>query len=110
MTSYELGETVLVEFPQTAAPGPKLRPAVVILDIGDDDLVVAPITSVARTGPGDLLIMHWRQAGLRTASWVRLAKVNNSLKQAVLRRIGCLTLKDRQAVVAAWQSLYDLKP
>ena len=110
MTRFDFGEVVLVHFPQTAAPGTKLRPAVVILDIGDQDLVVAPVTSIPRHGPGDLPISAWHQAGLHAASWVRLAKVNTLLKQEVARKIGRLSPEDRQLVDASWHGVYRLKP
>ena len=42
MTSYKFGEVVLVEFPGVIRT--KRRPALVILDIGDADVVLAPIT------------------------------------------------------------------
>ena len=45
MTLYKPGDVVLVEFPFASGVGSKLRPALVILDTGDVDLVVARITS-----------------------------------------------------------------
>ena len=45
MTLYKPGDVVLVKFPFTSGAGSKLRPALVILDTGDDDLVVARITT-----------------------------------------------------------------
>ena len=40
-TSYQPGEVVLVAFPFTGGPHVKRRPALVILDSGDADVVVA---------------------------------------------------------------------
>lgn len=40
MTSFELGEIVLIAFPQTGTSVLKKRPSLVILDIGDADLVL----------------------------------------------------------------------
>ena len=53
MTTYEFGEIVLIGFPQTGTTALKKRPGLVILDIGDADLVLAPITTRERSGPGD---------------------------------------------------------
>ena len=45
MTVYEFGDVVLVDFPQSGSDQPKRRPALVVLDIGDADLLLAPITT-----------------------------------------------------------------
>jgi mRNA interferase MazF len=42
------GEVVLIRIDFLQSPGGKVRPAVVLLDAGDDDFVAAPITSQAR--------------------------------------------------------------
>ena len=59
MTDYDFGEIVLVDFPQVGAAERKRRPALVILDIGDDDIVLAPVTSRERSGPGDQRVGDW---------------------------------------------------
>ena len=64
MTVYELGDVVLVDFPQSGSELPKRRPALVLLDIGDADALLAPITTRERTGPGDVRIRDWEQGGL----------------------------------------------
>lgn len=45
MTTYEFGEVVLVAFPQSGTSVRKRRPALIVLDIGDADVVLAPITT-----------------------------------------------------------------
>ena len=45
MTSFDFGEVVLVHFPQSGTTARKQRPEIVVLDIGDADLVIAPVTS-----------------------------------------------------------------
>lgn len=52
MTTYECGTVVLVHFPQSGTTIRKQRPGVV-LDIGDADLVLAPVTSQPRNQAGD---------------------------------------------------------
>lgn len=42
---YLGGEIVLLSFPFADATGTRRRPALVLLDTGDEDLVVARITS-----------------------------------------------------------------
>ncbi len=68
MTSF----LIRMQFHQ--APGSKVRPALVLLDTGDDDFVAAPITSQPRLSDYDLAIETWRAAGLNVASSVRIHK------------------------------------
>jgi mRNA interferase MazF len=75
MTNYRFGDVVLVRFPNVGTQTSKQRPALVILDVGDADLVLAPVTSQPRRGNGDLKLDGWKAAGLVKESWVRLAKV-----------------------------------
>ena len=110
MTTYDFGDVLFVGLPQTAAPTPKNRPVIVILDIADADLVVVPVTSVPRKGPGDLPITNWKYAGLRMPSFARLAKTSLVLKRRIIRTLGRLAGNDRKRVAEAWRLLYDLKP
>ena len=71
MTSYDFGDVVLVFFPQSGTAARKQRPGIVILDIGDADLVIAPVTSKARSQAGDILIADLTGTGLIRPSWVR---------------------------------------
>ena len=64
MTSYEFGDVVLVEFPYRGAKKSKKRPALVILDTGDDDAVLAHITTKKRTAIGDYQVKDWQASGL----------------------------------------------
>jgi len=58
------GEVVLIRIGFLQTPGGKVRPAVVLLDSGDDDFVAAPITSHPARSDFDLTLRHWREAGL----------------------------------------------
>ena len=107
MTSFELGEVVLIAFPQTGTSLKKKRPALVILDIGDDDLVLAPITSRKRTGPGDFRLAQWSDAGLLRPSWARLAKVAFLEKSTVSRRLGKVSPRDLAELIRRWRELYS---
>jgi mRNA interferase MazF len=110
MTVYEFGDVVLVDFPQSGSEGPKRRPALVVLDIEDVDLLLAPITTRERTGPGDVRIQDWQQGGLLQESWARLAKVACLEKRSVARRLGRLSNPDRTNIALAWRSLFEHLP
>lgn len=75
MINYKFGEIVLVDFPESGAIHRKRRPALVILDIGDVDIVLSPITTKERSGRGDYKLRDWSSSGLLRDSWVRLAKI-----------------------------------
>jgi mRNA interferase MazF len=106
MTTYEFGEIVLVNFPQTGSVRRKRRPALVVLDIGDADVVLAPITTKERSGRGDYRLRDWQLIGLLRESWVRLAKVACLEKSDITRRLGLLTDHDKDTVIRLWQALY----
>jgi mRNA interferase MazF len=94
-----LGDVVLLrmEFHQTA--GGKVRPAIVLLDTGDDDFVAAPVTSRPRLSEYDLPIQEWKTAGLNVASFVRVHKLTVLPKSGIVRQLGSLTNPDRDALI-----------
>jgi mRNA interferase MazF len=106
MTSYSFGDVVLVNFPQSGTATRKQRPGVVILDIGDADLVIAPLTSKAKSQAGDIAISTLHGTGLIRPSWARLAKIATLLKGDVVRSLGRLSVADRNLVEKTWQTLY----
>jgi mRNA interferase MazF len=71
MAQYRSGEVVLLTLPFTGGAGRKRRPAVVLLDMGDADIIVVPVTSQAARSSFDVPLLDWRQAGLHLASIVR---------------------------------------
>ena len=70
--TLRLGELVLIRVQFLQGAGGKIRPALIVLDTGDDDFVAAPVTSQSRNSEFDLAIENWRFAGLNVASTVRL--------------------------------------
>lgn len=77
-----------------------------ILDMGDADVVLAPITTRDRAGPGDLKLQEWQESSLLRESWVRLAKPACLDKRDVARPLGRLTNGDRMRVRQVWASLF----
>lgn len=108
MISYKFGDIVLVEFPLSGSDLKKKRPALVVLDIGDDDVVLAPITTRERVGNGDVCLNDWAGCGLLRLSWVRLAKISCFEKVDASRNLGHLTDLDDVSVRAAWQAIYRI--
>ena len=110
MTTFEVGDVVLVAFPQPGSEPTKRRPGLVLLDIGDADVVLAPITTRERMGPGDVKILAWHESGLLRESWVRLAKLACLEKRDVTRRLGRLSHADKTRVAEAWRLLFERLP
>jgi len=104
MTNYNIGEVVLVAFPQQL--GIKKRPALVILDIGDADVVLAPITTTKRTASGDYELRNWSESGLLKKSWVRLAKVSCLEKSAIVHSLGLISNHDLSRLIDIWKNLF----
>lgn len=82
------------------------RPALVLYDEGDKDMMVARITSHAPHGKADVPIHDWRAAGLHAQSIVRLGKVATISKSLVDKVLGKLTDYDSQRIKQAWLSLF----
>jgi len=95
----QLGEVVLIRMQFHEAAGAKVRPALVLLDAGDDDFVAAPVTSRPRHSEFDLVIRDWRAAGLNVASSLRVHKLTVLAKVEIVRSLGRLSHPDRDALV-----------
>jgi mRNA-degrading endonuclease toxin of MazEF toxin-antitoxin module len=88
------GDIVLVQIPFHQSEGMKTRPAVVVLDCGDEDFVAAPITSRSRQGDLELALADWHAAGLNAPSFARIHKLAVLSKASVRRVIGNLAVTD----------------
>ena len=77
----------------------KVRPAIVLLDAGDDDFVAAPVTSRPRLSEYDFPIQEWKSAGLSVPSFIRVLKLTVLPKSGIVRQLGRLTGSDRDALI-----------
>ncbi|MCI0489837.1 MAG: type II toxin-antitoxin system PemK/MazF family toxin [Blastocatellia bacterium] len=106
MSNYSPGEIVLLSFPFSDATGAKRRPALVLFDAGDNDIIVARVTShIARTAL-DVELAEWQQEGLLIPSLARVHKVATLEKRLVERRLGTLTPGDWARVKLKIQQLW----
>ena len=106
MTNYQPGDIVLVAFPYTEGTRARTRPALIILDTGNDDTVVARVTTQMYRTPHDVSISDWQGSGLLAPSVVRLHKLATLEKVLVRRRLGHLQTADQQRVSALMQRTY----
>ena len=102
------GEVVLIRIDFHQAPGGKVRPAVVLLDSADNDFVAAPVTSSRRVSGFDVPILQWREAGLNTASTIRVHKLTVLAKDEVVRRLGELSGAGRIALTEVLRHAFSL--
>jgi mRNA interferase MazF len=106
MMSYQPGDVVLIAFPYTGGAQTRMRPALVILDTGDADVLVARITTQLHQTPHDVTIADWRGAGLLAPSVVRLHKLAALEKALIRRRLGTLPPAERQLVAVLLRQTY----
>ncbi|MBD2363159.1 type II toxin-antitoxin system PemK/MazF family toxin [Anabaena minutissima FACHB-250] len=86
MQNYQSGSVILLKLPFSDAVTFKLRPVLLLLDTGDDDVIVARITSQITQTAFDVEIIEWQQAGLMRPSVVRLHKINTVEKRLLERK------------------------
>ena len=105
-TGFNFGDVLLVPFPFTDQTTTKQRPAVVVSSAAYNhqkpDVIVMAITSQLKTAQavGDVPVGRWRQAGLLKPSVIKpvVATLETRL---VLRRLGRLEARDKQALARA---------
>ena len=107
MGNYITGDILLLKFPFSNEEDTKRRPALVVLDVGDDDVLVARITTHDSKTKYDIAIKHWKEAGLKAPSVVRLHKLATLEKSLVDRKLGRLSTDDLQVVRHSYRKLFD---
>ncbi|MBL8231486.1 MAG: type II toxin-antitoxin system PemK/MazF family toxin [Bryobacterales bacterium] len=95
------GEVVLIRMQFHQTQGSKVRPALVLLDTGDDDFVAAPVTSQLRSSEFDFTLVDWQAAGLNVPSSARVHKLTVLPKSDVVRRLRLCSASDRGALRVA---------
>lgn len=99
--TIQAGEFWIAEISFTAGTGSKRRP-VLVLWLDQADVVVAVVTSASARSSTDVALADWRQSGLKTASTVRLSRLD-CLEQSLLKtRIGAISPSDAKAVRQVW--------
>jgi mRNA interferase MazF len=83
------GEVFICQFPFTSGAVSKPRPVLVLFEL-QQDVLVCRITSVLRTGPLDVMLSGWANAGLAKPSVARLDRLVTIEKTLLRRRLGNL--------------------
>ncbi len=106
MVSYRSGDIVLISFPFADATGAKRRPALVLLDTADDDIIAARVTSHAPLTVFDVELAEWQREGLLAPSVARVHKLATLERRLVECKLGTLTPGDGAKVRAGIQRLW----
>jgi len=104
--TYRPGEVVLALVPFTDGTGAKLRPALVLHDSGDEDLILARMTSAKPRGQYDVSLTDWKALKLSGPGIVRVDKPTAVAKSMVQKRLGSLSPVDHQQVAAILHGMY----
>ena len=88
MDKIETGTIVLLEFPFTDSIGYKRRPALVLKDFEDGDMLVCRITSKIYKSKYDIYLDDWSNFGLKLPSVVRVHKMATLEKNMIVTIMG----------------------
>ena len=88
MDIFRFGDIVLLKFPFTDGQDYKRRPAVIINESNDGDVIVCRVTSKIYDSPQDILIEKSHESGLKLPSVIRVHKIATLEKELVELRIG----------------------
>ena len=108
MTTYNFGDVVLIGFPHTDLQGVSKRPAVVLYDSGDQDILLARVTTQEYTNETDYKIPDWQRCGLLAESYVRLGKQATIEKQHVIKKFGTLPAPEKDHLKMMLRKMFQL--
>lgn len=99
-------QVILISFPFASGREVKRRPALVLLDAGNVDILVARITSQDVDADYDAKLVEWEPAGLLLPSVIRLHKLATLQKLLVDRQLETLTQRVLSKVRAKIQWIF----
>ena len=102
------GDVVLIKFPFTDLSGSKLRPALVLIETGND-VLVAFITSVlSEKFTGDVSLVKSVENGLKKDSVLRLSKLATLSKELIAGKIGNFTTEELTKVNRGLREIFQI--
>jgi mRNA interferase MazF len=106
MRKYNLGDIVLIKFPFTDSAKEKKRPALILLDLEDEDVILSRITSQDKYCEYDIEITEWQKCNLLLPSIIRLHKIATLNKNLIDKKLGKLTDNDLKNVKSSLNQLF----
>ena len=107
MDHLNFGQVVLLRFPFTDGTTYKRRPALVIHDSDDGDVVVCRITSKIYSSDFDIEITNLEKSGLKLPSVIRVHKIATLEKDLVELKMGQIGAGIKMKVRATIKTLAD---
>ena len=108
MTTYNFGDIVLIGFPHTDLQGISKRPALVLYDSGDQDVLLARITTQEYLTETDYKIPDWQKSGLLAESYIRLGKQATMEKRFIVKQLGTLPASEMGSLKAMLRKMLQL--
>jgi len=105
MERLMFGDIVLLKFPFTDGKSFKKRPALIINDYDDGDIIVCRITSQIYDTKNDYYLGNWNDAGLKLPSVVRVHKIATLDKSLVETRMGKLDKISKKSITQIIKNL-----
>jgi mRNA interferase MazF len=109
MTAYRFGDIILIGFPHADLQGLSKRPAIVLYDAGDHDVLVARVTTQEYVADGDYKILDWRKGGLLAESYVRLGKQATIDKRFIIKQLGRLEAAEIEKLKSILSRIFSLE-
>ena len=103
------GDIIILKFPYTDGLTFKRRPALVIADFNDGDVLVCRITSQLYDTSFDVEVMDWVDSGLKLSSIIRIHKMATLEKSLVDLKLGSLSDFTKRSVVEIFPKLVNFK-
>jgi len=100
MEKLQFGDIVLLNFPFSSFAESKKRPAFVIKDTEDGDVIVCHITSKIYSETYDYFIQRWENLGLKLPSVIRLHKIATLEKKLVFKLINSVNIYEAKDILS----------
>ncbi len=101
------GEVVIIPFPQTDLTVGKRRPALVLVDLPGDDLILCQITSRSDSSSIPLDTTDFERGQLNQSSFIRPQRLFTVEQRVVLYSIGKVKTSKLAEVLAKARSLFQ---
>ncbi len=108
MTTYNLGDIILIGFPHTDLQGVSKRPAIVLYDSGDQDVLAARVTTQEYKSEADYKVRDRRKCGLLADSYIRLGKQATIEKRFIIRKLGTLETNEVDILKSILKGIFRL--
>ena len=103
------GDVVVVPFPQTDLRPGKLRPALALVDLPGDDLILCQITTQSRLDGFSISLDHadFSKGRLPVASFIRVNRLFTADQSVIVRTAGSIKQTRLQDVLAAVRKVFS---